>query len=201
MNKVDITGQKFGRLTALHRLHNYHKKGTYWLCVCECGNLKECFIGNLRSGAIKSCGCLHDEGNNKKHGQCGTRLYRIWKSIKQRCHKNYNKNYKNYGGRGIVVCDEWCNNFQLFYGWAMANGYNDNLTIDRIDVNGNYEPSNCRWATMKQQNNNRRDNKYITIDNVTKTLTEWCEFYNLNYKMVCARLYKGQSIEQALEME
>lgn len=200
MKAIDITGQKFGRLTALYRLYNYHKKGTWWLCVCECGSLKECFIGHLRSGVIKSCGCLYHEGNNKKHGLCGTRLYKTWKSIKQRCYRPKDVNYKNYGGRGITMCNEWKRDPQAFYDWAMSHGYNNTLTIDRIDVNGNYEPNNCRWSTVKQQARNRRSNKYYTINGETRCLSEWCEIYNLSYKAVCSRLYHGYSIEQALEL-
>lgn len=121
--------------------------------------------------------------------------------MKQRCYNENNTRYKHYGGRGIAVCDEWRNNFQAFYDWSMANGYKDTLTIDRIDVNGNYEPNNCRWITNKEQQRNRRDNKLYTINNVTKCLSEWCEIYNINYSTAHYRLLKGLTIKQALEME
>lgn len=188
----DITGQTFGRLTALHRLHNT-KGRTKWLCVCDCGNLTEVLQGHLTSGHTKSCGCSHI-----KHGKCNARLYNIYDNIKQRCYTKTNPNYKNYGGRGIKVCDEWVNDFQAFYNWAMNNGYNDNLTIDRIDVNGNYEPNNCRWVDRKQQSRNRRSNHNYTIYGITHCLMDWCEIYNVNYGTVQSRLDRGWRIERAL---
>lgn len=174
----DITGQKFGRLTALYRLENYHKQGVYWLCVCECGKFKEVNGKDLRKGNTKSCGCLkHDVLSNfhKRritHGKSNTRLYRIWKAMIQRCYKKYCTNYKYYGGRGVRVCNEWLNDNTMFFDWAINNGYKEGLTIDRIDVNGNYGPSNCRWITTKQQNRNKRSNKNITINGVTKCLKD-----------------------------
>lgn len=203
----DLTGQKFGRLTALHRLHNYHKKGTYWLCVCECGNLKEINIKDLRKGNTKSCGCLKRDKLLKfhkgliTHGKSNTRLYRIWKAMKQRCYKKYSNSYKYYGERGIKICDDWLNDNTTFFDWAMKNGYNDTLTIDRIDVNGNYSPDNCRWVTMEQQNKNRNNSKYFTINGVTHCLAEWCEIYKLKYTTVLDRLNKlNWTIEKALEL-
>lgn len=138
-------------------------------------------MSNLQSGSVKSCGCLHLEINrtilrtlNITHDKTNTKLYQVWSSMKQRCYHGNNKNYKHYGGRGIIMCDEWLNDFMNFYNWSMDNGYDDTLTIDRIDVNGNYEPSNCRWATMKQQNRNQRRTIYFTYNNETHCLKEWC---------------------------
>ena len=145
----DLSGKNFGRLTALYRLHNHHRKGTYWLCACDCGNLTEVYLSNLQNGKTKSCRCLNHEPTNIKHGKCNTRLYNIYCAMKNRCYNKNYKRYKDYGARGIVVCQEWKDDFMSFYNWAMDNSYRDDLTIDRIDVNGNYEPSNCKWSTAK----------------------------------------------------
>lgn len=194
----DVTGQKFGKLTALYRLHNYHKANTYWLCVCECGNLTEVTLSRLRTGNTKSCGCLHGE----RHGDSFTRLNRIYRGIKTRCYNTKNKEYKYYGGRGIAVCEEWKNSYLAFKSWAMNNGYDDTLTIDRINVNGDYIPENCHWITNKEQQRNKNNNLLYTIDNNIKTLPEWCDIYNINYKKAYNRLNQLHwTIEQALELE
>ncbi len=199
----DISGQKFGRLTALYRLHNT-KCRTRWLCVCDCGNLTEVKTVKLTTGHTRSCGCLQKEVTSthfKKHGQSKTRLYKIWQGMKKRCYNSNDKAYNYYGGRGIKVCDEWLNDFQTFYDWSMNNGYNEHLTIDRIDVNGNYEPNNCRWVDYKIQNRNSRHNTLFTIDGETRCLSEWCEILNLNYKNVLARVTRyNWSIGEALEL-
>ena len=205
MKKVkDISGQKFGRLTAIKFLR-IEKHKAVWLCKCECGNLLEVRGTDLTKGHTKSCGCLRKEScgnNNKTHDKSNTRLYSIWCDIKKRCYNLNCKSYKNYGGRGIKVCDVWCNDFMNFYNWAMSHNYNDTLTIDRIDVNGNYEPNNCRWSTAKQQARNKRNNRYITINGETHCLSEWCEFYNIPVTRVECRLNKlGWSITEALELE
>lgn len=205
MFKEDIAGQKFGRLTALYRLHNTNTKGrTYWLCVCDCGNLKEVRRDGLLSGRSNSCGCYHKDmikTKNTKHGKTHTKLYRVLDSIKARCYNENNKQYKNYGGRGIKVCDEWLNDFQTFYDWAMFNGYKETLSIDRINNDGNYEPSNCRWVDMKIQSRNKRSNRNYTINGKTHCLMDWCDICNINYSMVNKRIHRGWSINRALELE
>lgn len=195
----NISGQKFNKLTALYKLNNYHKKGCYWLCVCDCGNLKEVRKQDLKRGYVKSCGCSK-KGIHTTHEKTNTRLYKIYYGMRRRCYNVNYPYYKDYGGRGITMCDEWFNNFMNFHNWAIDNGYDDNLTIDRIDNNKGYSPNNCRWTTSKQQNRNRRTAKLITYKGETKPLAEWCEILNLNYWTIKSRLYRGWDIEKAIEL-
>lgn len=127
-----------------------------------------------------------------------TRLYHIWKHIKQRCCNRNNSAYKNYSGREITICNEWLNDFMTFYNWAIINGYHDGLTIERIDVNGNYEPNNCKWATQKQQCNNRRSNVYLTYNSKTQTMKQWSEELNINYSTIRQRHRNGYSDKECL---
>ena len=206
MKKLDLTGMKFSRLTAVKEVEPKRKpsgqKEVKWLCLCECGNQISVSVGNLRTGHTKSCGCFRAEkmsNKQKVHGMSQSRLYGIYTGIKTRCLNANEPAYKDYGGRGIKMCDEWLNDFMAFYDWAMANGYNDNLSIDRIDVNGNYEPSNCQWATRKEQNNNKRNNHLITYKGKTQTIAQWANEKGLSYKVLYTRLidYKW-AIDKAL---
>ena len=195
----DLTGKKFGKLEVIG-VHDTGSRKTYYVCQCDCGNVKVVRADALISGATKSCGCIKKEQDkinltaNHKHKMSGTRIYETWQDMKRRCYNKQNARYDRYGGRGITVCDEWLNNFQSFYDWAISNGYSDDLTIDRIDNDGNYEPSNCRWSTAKEQCNNRGSNINITIGNATKSLMCWCEIFNVDYKKVYAR-YKRNGYE------
>ena len=205
-------GQKFNRLTIIkldHKKKYIHPNGRivfreYYLCKCDCGNKTIAYKWYIKSGHTKSCGCWNKEINSKvhtKHGMEGTRIYKIWQGIKKRCYLLSCDKYHLYGGRGITMCDEWKNNFIPFFKWAMSNGYKDNLTIDRIDVNGNYDPSNCRWATHKEQMRNTRKNHLIEFNGETKCLTEWAELFNIDVRKLHNRIKKGWPIEKALKGE
>ncbi|MDD2495407.1 MAG: hypothetical protein PHX40_04500 [Bacilli bacterium] len=198
-NFIDLRGQQFGKLKVLENEDYITKSGhTYFLCQCECNSEPKYVESyNLKSGHTQSCGCLRYENKTITHGLTNTRLYRIYHLMKKRCYKKENNDdYKNYGGRGITICDEWLNKengFINFYNWAMVNGYQENLTIDRKDNDGNYEPDNCRWVTIKTQSNNRRSNNLITIDGVTKNITQWAEEYDLCYSTIKSRLNRGKT--------
>ncbi len=163
----DLTGEKYGRLIVVECTGRNKHGRPLWLCECECNNKIIVSSPRLLSGNTKSCGCLREEAiaqRNTKHGLKEARLYEVWKNMKKRCYNPQTPNYKHYGGRGISVCDEWRHNFQAFFDWAMENGYDETAprgetTIDRIDVNGNYEPDNCRWITIAEQQRNKRTNK------------------------------------------
>jgi hypothetical protein len=198
----DLTGKQFGRLLVVKRAENKKNRTAYW-CRCECG--KDCVVTgiDLTGGRTKSCGCLKKEiaskigGKNAKHKMHDTRLYRIWISMRQRCNDKNARNYHNYGGRGVKVSAEW-DDFMNFYDWAMTHEYNDSLTIDRIDVNGNYEPTNCRWANDSTQHNNRRDNIFLDFQGRRMTIAEWAKEINVPYPTLRGRISRGWSVEKAL---
>lgn len=200
----DLTGQKFGRLTVI-KIHDYNQttRKYRWECLCVCGNTVFVISSDLKRGHTKSCGCFSAENTKKrltKHGGRQERLYKIWCGMKERCSNPKRHNYSDYGGRGIVVCDEWMK-YEKFREWALCNEYKNNLSLDRIDVNGNYEPSNCRWATMKTQQNNRRNNTLINFNGQTKTLKQWSEEYKINCVTLLTRMSRGWSFEKALTTE
>lgn len=197
MSKLhDLTGQTFGKLIVIERAENDRRGNAQWLCRCECGNTKIVLGYQLTSGKTRSCGCL--VGHAGTHHKTKTRLFNIWQSMKQRCNDVNSENYKNYGARGIRVCKEWQEKFENFESWAIANSYNNNLTIDRIDVNSDYYPENCRWVDMKTQQQNRTNNRLITINNETKCLAEWCRIYHISPNGVWVRTQKGIDIVTAI---
>lgn len=190
--KKDLTGQRFGRLTVIG-IDDRNTRKIYYYCQCDCGNVKSVRADNLVCGAIRSCGCMKKEQDrinleaNHSHKMSKTRPYDIWQNMKGRCYNPHNPRYDRYGGRGITVCDEWKEDFNAFYEWSVQNGYSDDLTIDRIDNDKGYSPDNCRWATQEEQARNRESNIKITIGNATKTLTEWGEIFELDYKKIIMR--------------
>lgn len=177
----DLSDMRFGSLQVLRRQGSTKKGTAAWLCVCDCGNTVVVSGENLRNQKTVSCGCKRSE-RHTTHGQSGTRLYRIWQHMKTRCNDPNHDHYQWYGGKGIRVCEEW-NSFESFYRWAMQNGYEDTLTIDRVKTDGNYEPSNCRWISMKAQANNRSSNQAIEVSGKRYTLSEMAECFGMDYDM------------------
>lgn len=199
----DMIGKRFGRLTVIKRGEEYYSKTgkphDTWICKCDCGTIKTIAGRHLRAGRSKSCGCILKEGIRRTHGKSHTKLHNIWCGMRARCKDKNLEAYKYYGGRGISVCEEWDKSFEAFYEWSMGNGYSDELSIDRIDVNGNYEPSNCRWATAKEQARNMRTNRLLTFNGETKPMAEWGEIMGLRSSTIQYRLDKmGWSVEKAL---
>lgn len=208
----DLRGQKFNYLTFEkfdHVVDTGKNRRTYWLCKCDCGKEVVLRADQVKSGNTKSCGCHKHEVDsqkaniilkkvNTKHGLSKTRLYSIYENIVGRCTNPLEHSYERYGGRGILICNEWLNDVNSFYDWAINNGYKDNLTIDRINNNGNYEPNNCRWANNITQCNNRRSNIKIKYKGKTQSLTMWCRELRLNYRKANHQYHKGISFEQII---
>lgn len=192
----DLKGQKFGKLTPIRIVGH---KPVRWECKCDCGNLHIASASNITTGQVNSCGCTHKIGN-PTHSQCYTRVYRIYAKLKRRCYVEDDIAYPRYGGRGIVMCDEWKNSFEAFSKWAYENGYDDSLSLDRIDNNGIYSPENCRWANNYQQANNKRNNKIYTYKGKTQTLPIWCRELNLPYSTIWYRLSIGWTFEDAVSV-
>ena len=201
----DLTGQKFCKLFVVKRVDNHRTKGGYskvqYLCKCDCGNYVVVLADSLKSGNTKGCGCYNVEMHrtlNRTHGKSRTRIYRIWRSMKARCYDPNSSRYTSYGGRGITICDEWINDFEAFDEWSTSHGYSEKLSIDRIDVNGNYEPSNCRWATNDEQAVNKTNNHYLELNGEIKTVSEWARQLGVRYNLISNRLQRGWSVENAL---
>lgn len=206
----DLSGKRFGKLTVVNYAgYKTGKTGIHyhlWNCKCDCGGEKVATSRDLESGHTQSCGCISHAPHRPArltHGKSYTRLFNVWKSMKGRCYTPSCCSYERYGGRGITVCDAWKNDFQTFYDWAMENGYDETAkqgetTIDRIDVNGNYCPENCRIANKLTQANNKTDTKYYEIDGIQLTLREISVAYNIPYKTLRGRIDRGYSIQDAV---
>ena len=198
--KEDLTGRRFGRWTVIEPSE---KRGHHriWKCQCDCGTVKDVYETNLKCGKTLSCGCLVKEVNST-HGDYDSRLYGIWASMLDRCKPNHHGS-KNHGDRGITVCKEWKNSFEAFKEWAISNGYDSNAergqcTIDRIDNDGNYEPSNCRWVNNKTQCRNKRNNRILTYKGESHCVAEWAEIIGISPNTIYTRLFNGWSVESAL---
>lgn len=203
MRVRDLSGKQFGKLEVIKRVPNTSR--VKWLCKCICGNEVVVQSGNLLCGNTKSCGCYKKEKTKEtktKHGESKTRLYRIWAGMKCRTCNNKSPIFSYYGGRGIRVCNEWESSYKNFSEWAKDNGYNDELTLDRIDNNGNYEPKNCRWITKEEQANNRRSNHLLTHAGETHTIKEWSVITGINYGTLRNRARKyGDDTERIFASE
>lgn len=205
---LDITDQRFGKLVAKYPVRS-SSDGVVWFCQCDCGNTSEVSVGKLRSGNTKSCGCKKLDAYrklgelNKSHGCAHNRLYGVWAAMKDRCRNPNNKRYESYGGRGITYCPEW-EDFATFQKWAVETGYDENAefgncTLDRINSDGNYEPSNCRWADTYVQANNHSDSKRYDAFGESHTLGEWAKIRGINYQTLSSRIHRDKmSIEMAL---
>lgn len=201
MKVNNLIGRKFGKLLVIERSGSDKNGQALWKCICECGTSKIISGHDLISKkGTKSCGCSRRYNTGLyKHGLSNTRLHSIWRSIQGRCYNPKNKSFHFYGGRGIKVCNEWLLDFMSFYNWSINNGYQENLTIDRIDSNKNYCPENCRWVDRTQQANNTRRNRLIEHNGEIKTLSEWSKILDFNYSTVQTRMKKGYSFEQAID--
>lgn len=193
--KIDLTNLRFEKLTVVREAGNKNEE-ILWECICDCGNIKIISGHSLKRGHTKSCGCSHI-GLGTTHGLTATPIYNVWVNMRKRCCSDYSTEYEIYGGRGITVCDRWKTSFENFYD-DMKDGYCEGLSIDRIDVNGNYCKENCRWASRRTQQNNMRRNRRFVVNGKDETLANLCRDYAKNYSTVRKRLDIGWSIERAL---
>lgn len=196
----NLIGQKFGRLIVLGLSSKKSGRKSYWVCQCSCGNKAIVRSDSLKNSNVMSCGCLKKEQDEKnlyhtrKYGDeiaHQSRLYNIWQGMRYRCENPNHRSYPNWGGRGIKVCREWSTDYAVFKAWALSHGYNSGLSIDRIDVNGNYEPYNCRWTTAKAQANNRRSNINVEYNGEIHNLSQWGIFLGIKSKTLYERYRKG----------
>lgn len=187
--KYDLTGQRFGKLIAICENGKNKHNDIVWKCQCDCGNSTIVPAYRLISGKTRSCGCLREV-----HKMAKSRLYNTWHGMKQRCDNASDHEYKRYGGRGIKLCEEW-QMFEPFMQWALSHGYNDTLTIDRIDNNGDYSPENCRWITLQEQQRNKSDNISLTYNGETHILMEWSEITGIRYQTLQGRYRRGWDVQ------
>lgn len=197
---IDLTGKKFNRLLVIGLDENVAKgKAVRWKCICDCGNEVSVRGNNLKSGAVKSCGCLlHQNAHNRTHGESHSRLYRNWKAMVERCENPRHQAYKHYGARGIKVCDEW-KTYEGFRDWVNKTRNDDKYTIERIDVNGNYCPENCTWIPNSLQAKNRTSTRYFTYQGDRLSLVDWSRKLHIDYKLLHNRITKlGWTFEKAI---
>lgn len=200
----NLTGQKFGKLTIQNHV-GFHNGRTFWKCSCECGTMCEVSTHDLCSGKKRSCGCLRKENKSKLiHGKSKERIHKEWRGILHRCKNPSASHYENYGGRGISVCEEWANSFIAFYNWAINNGYSNDLTLDRIDNDGDYCPENCRWVTHMENCHNRgvrKDSKTgcpgVHERKLSNGVTTYRAYITTNYKRV--NLGTFSSLDEAIK--
>jgi len=202
----DMLGKRFGHLTitGLSDKNKTYPLRRNWMLLCDCGNETFSTTNMLTRGYKTTCGkCVFHSralSSNATHRQSKTKLYRVWYGMLERCENSKNPNYKNYGARGISVCEEWRNSYQAFYYWAMQSGYKEGLSIDRIDNNGCYAPINCRWCSKKEQAQNRRSNVFITYKGDSKTVSQWESILGLGRDLIRSRLSRGWSVNDALSV-
>jgi len=197
----NIIGNRYGKLTVVELYGKDKHHNQIYRCICDCGNEQFASAYRLKSASVKSCGCLKKEQPKKAfttHGLRNHQLYIRWYKMKSRCNNPQDPRYKDYGGRGIRICSEWENDLRKFYEWSMTHGYSENLTLDRIDNDGDYTPDNCRWTDSYTQAANKRNNHCITLNGQTKILAEWCRIYNISPVCVVGRLHRGWSEMNAL---
>lgn len=203
MGKIkDMTNMRFERLTVIERapdrVQENGRRRIMWHCKCDCGNEVNVSGEDLRSGHTRSCGCIHSEqlaDRNRTHDHSQDRLYKVWNGIKKRCYNINSKDYKNYGGRGISVCEQWKFDYNVFREWAYNNGYDENAkhgqcTLDRIDVNGNYCPENCRWVDNKRQQRNKQNTLYLEYDGKLMTFADFCDNVPINRQVLYEAIFK-----------
>jgi hypothetical protein len=200
---IDLTGRRFGFLIVISKASVKNGR-IFWLCRCCCGEEREIAASRLTTGNTKSCGCQKNNmiaQSKTKHGMSGTKLYVIWKHMTQRCENPNVQRYRSYGGRGICVGKEWRENSTAFINWAKSSGYSEGLSLDRIDVNGNYEPGNCRWVVKNEQAKNKTTNRVITINGEEHCLSDWARISGIPYETLRSRLKAGVSPEKAILRE
>lgn len=197
----ELIGKRYGMLVIIGISGKRDKsKHRYMVCQCDCGAVKEVTLYHLRSGASKSCGCQVRQSLIKRcttHGDSGTRLFNIWQGMRRRCFNKNDSSFIHYGARGITICSEW-SDYSVFKKWALSNGYNDSLTIERNDVDGNYCPENCSWIPFNLQARNTRNNRVVCINGKNKLMTDWIKESNVTRTTVYDRIRKGWSVEEAL---
>lgn len=200
---IDLTGRKFGRLTVIKEDGRSKYGQVKWLCKCDCGTLCTVLGCKLRIGETQSCGCYRREATGqmfRKYSSVEKRLYTIWKKMRSRCYTKSDPKYKNYGARGIKISPEWKSDFKAFESWAFSNGYREDLTIDRIDVNGPYSPDNCRWTTNLVQCNNKTDNVFLEYNGQRKTISDWARVTGIKVTTLYERAHAGWPVEEMLTM-